>query len=203
MESKGSGRGWKLGMWTALDVTATLGSVGGAVAFILTQELMLVGLPVLLPLLALYASRQRESAAVEARPTRLPVPPSMSLPLCPFPLHCHPLRKEQHHSQVVHACMERSAKRRQAFDAWESFTQGALAEVRGAWQATGMRLESQGAAEAARVTAALEQLREDLAAALPAGKLRGMEGKLAALEGSVLSAGAGAPISCLPSSAQR
>lgn len=52
-------------LWTAVDLTATLGSVGGAIAFVLTQEAMLVGLPVVLPLLALYASRKREKAVLE------------------------------------------------------------------------------------------------------------------------------------------
>ena len=56
---------WKQGLWTAVDLTATLGSIGGAVAFVLTQEAMLVGLPVVLPLLALYASRKREKAILE------------------------------------------------------------------------------------------------------------------------------------------
>jgi hypothetical protein len=60
-----SGRNWMLGLWTALDVGATLGSIGGAVAFILTQEALLVSLPVVLPLFALYASRRRESMKVE------------------------------------------------------------------------------------------------------------------------------------------
>lgn len=59
------GKDWKQGLWTAVDLTATLGSVGGAVAFVLTQEAMLVGLPVVLPLLALYASRKREKAVLE------------------------------------------------------------------------------------------------------------------------------------------
>ena len=35
-------------------------------AFVLTQEALLVGGPVVLPLLALYASRQRERIASEA-----------------------------------------------------------------------------------------------------------------------------------------
>ena len=68
--------------------------------------------------------------------------------------------------------------------------QATLAEVQSAWQATSSALEAKGAAEAQQVTMALQQLRDDLAAQLPAGKLRGIEGKLAALEGSVLSAGA-------------
>lgn len=59
------GKDWKQGLWTAIDLTATLGSVGGAIAFVLTQEAMLVGLPVVLPLLALYASRKREKAVLE------------------------------------------------------------------------------------------------------------------------------------------
>lgn len=59
------GKDWRQGLWTAVDLTATLGSVGGAIAFVLTQEAMLVGLPVVLPLLALYASRKREKAVLE------------------------------------------------------------------------------------------------------------------------------------------
>ena len=59
------GRDWKQSLWTAVDLTATLGSVGGAIAFVLTQEAILVGLPVVLPLLALYASRKREKAVLE------------------------------------------------------------------------------------------------------------------------------------------
>ena len=59
------GRDWQQGLWTAVDLTATLGSVGGAIAFVLTQEAILVGLPVVLPLLALYASRKREKAVLE------------------------------------------------------------------------------------------------------------------------------------------
>lgn len=48
-----------------MDIGATLGSIGGAVAFILTQEALLVGLPVVLPLLALYASRRHEQLRLE------------------------------------------------------------------------------------------------------------------------------------------
>lgn len=59
------GKDWKQSLWTAVDLTASLGSVGGAIAFVLTQEAMLVGLPVVLPLLALYASRKREEIARE------------------------------------------------------------------------------------------------------------------------------------------
>ena len=66
-EPQDQGPNWKLLLWGTLDVTATLGSVGGAVAFILTQEAMLIGLPLVLPLLALYASRRRESLKVEVR----------------------------------------------------------------------------------------------------------------------------------------
>ena len=64
---EGSQPDWKLLLWSTLDVTATLGSIGGAVAFVLTQEAMLIGLPVILPLLALYASRRRESIKVQVQ----------------------------------------------------------------------------------------------------------------------------------------
>lgn len=49
-----------------MDTSAWLGTVGSAVAFILTQEAMLAAAPVVLPLLALYASRQRERLATAA-----------------------------------------------------------------------------------------------------------------------------------------
>ncbi len=51
--------GWRT-FWTAVDASAWLGTVGASVAFVLTQEAMLVAAPIALPLLALYASRQRE-----------------------------------------------------------------------------------------------------------------------------------------------
>lgn len=45
--------------WATVDTGAWLGTVGTAIAFVLTQEAMLVGGPIVLPLIALYASRQR------------------------------------------------------------------------------------------------------------------------------------------------
>lgn len=48
-------------IWSALDVVGWVGSVAGTAAFILTQELWLIALPVLLPLLALYASRKKQA----------------------------------------------------------------------------------------------------------------------------------------------
>lgn len=63
------GGGWRT-FWTAVDASAWLGTVGAAVAFVLTQEAVLAGAPVVLPLLALYASRQRERLAVEAEQQR-------------------------------------------------------------------------------------------------------------------------------------
>ena len=49
-----------------MDTSAWLGTVGTAVAFVLTQEAMLAAAPVVLPLIALYASRQRERLAAAA-----------------------------------------------------------------------------------------------------------------------------------------
>jgi hypothetical protein len=50
-------QGWRL-FWGAVDTTAWLGAVGAAAAFVITQEAMLVAAPLVLPLLALYASKQ-------------------------------------------------------------------------------------------------------------------------------------------------
>lgn len=54
-------------IWSALDVVGWVGSVAGTAAFILTQELWLVALPVLMPLLALYASRKKQAHLSEVR----------------------------------------------------------------------------------------------------------------------------------------
>ena len=55
-------------LWSMLDVTATLGSVCGAVACIILEEAWLMCLPVILPLIALYASRQRERVSLQVSP---------------------------------------------------------------------------------------------------------------------------------------
>ncbi|KAL3147608.1 hypothetical protein ABBQ38_014660 [Trebouxia sp. C0009 RCD-2024] len=56
----------QLGLWTAIDAAATLGSIAGALAFIITSEAVLAGIPVILPLVAWYAGRQKEGLQVEA-----------------------------------------------------------------------------------------------------------------------------------------
>lgn len=59
-------RKWLQRLWATVDVTATLGSVCGAVAFIILEEAWLMGLPVILPLIALFANRQREKVSLQA-----------------------------------------------------------------------------------------------------------------------------------------
>lgn len=59
------GNGWRT-FWSTIDAGAWLGTVGTAVAFLLTQEALLVTGPVLLPLIALYASRQRGKLDAQA-----------------------------------------------------------------------------------------------------------------------------------------
>lgn len=55
----------QLGLWTAIDAAATIGSIAGALAFITTSEAVLAGIPVILPLVAWYAGRQKEGLQVE------------------------------------------------------------------------------------------------------------------------------------------
>ena len=55
----------QLRLWTAVDATATIGSIAGALAFFVTSEALLAGIPVILPLLAWYADRRKESLQVE------------------------------------------------------------------------------------------------------------------------------------------
>ena len=69
--------------------------------------------------------------------------------------------------------------------------QAALQEVREAWQGTAQQLQQREAVQVQQVGQAVQQLREDLQRQLPSGKLKAIESKLAALEGSVLSAGLG------------
>lgn len=65
--SSADDRSTQRNLWAAVDVAGWLGSVAGAAAFVLTQEMWLVGLPVVLPLVALYASRRVESLAAQVR----------------------------------------------------------------------------------------------------------------------------------------
>jgi len=55
----------QLGLWTAIDAAATLGSIAGALAFIVTSEALLAGIPIVLPLVAWYAGRQKEHLQTE------------------------------------------------------------------------------------------------------------------------------------------
>ena len=50
--------GWRT-FWSLVDTSAWLGAVGTAVGFLITQEIALIGGPLVLPLIALYASRRR------------------------------------------------------------------------------------------------------------------------------------------------
>ena len=59
----------QLGLWTAIDAAATIGSIVGALAFIVTSEAILVGIPVVLPLVAWYAGRQKEGLQIEVSST--------------------------------------------------------------------------------------------------------------------------------------
>ena len=54
-------------LWDLLDIGASLGAVSAAIAFVFTAEAMLAGMPVVLPLVAMYASRQRQRLQAEVR----------------------------------------------------------------------------------------------------------------------------------------
>ena len=62
----------QLSLWTALDVGATIGSLGSALACILTAEAALAGVPIALLLVAWYAGRQKERLHVEVSNTAKP-----------------------------------------------------------------------------------------------------------------------------------
>lgn len=48
-----------LSFWSTIDATAWLGTVAAGVGLLVTQEAMLLALPLILPLVALYANRER------------------------------------------------------------------------------------------------------------------------------------------------
>ena len=52
-------------LWTVLDAMATLGSIAGAAALLTTTQTLFVGFPLILPLVAWYAGRQKERLKVE------------------------------------------------------------------------------------------------------------------------------------------
>ncbi|KAI8101396.1 hypothetical protein M9435_001502 [Picochlorum sp. BPE23] len=54
------GRGWKA-FWSTVDAGAWLGAVASAAAFVVTQEALLIAGPLVLPLIALYASKEKNS----------------------------------------------------------------------------------------------------------------------------------------------
>lgn len=54
--------------WGVVDMGAWLGALGTAVAFMLTQEALLVGGPLVLPLVAIFASRQQRRMDAEVSP---------------------------------------------------------------------------------------------------------------------------------------
>lgn len=55
----------QLELWTAVDAAATIGSIIGALAFFITSEAILASIPVILPLVAWYAGRQKEGLQVK------------------------------------------------------------------------------------------------------------------------------------------
>lgn len=60
----------QLGLWTAVDAAATVGSIVGALAFFITSEAVIASVPVILPLVAWYAGRQKEGLQVEVSTAR-------------------------------------------------------------------------------------------------------------------------------------
>ena len=54
------GAGWKA-FWSTVDAGAWLGAVASAAAFVVTQEALLIAGPLVLPLIALYASKEKSS----------------------------------------------------------------------------------------------------------------------------------------------
>ena len=55
----------QLELWTGIDAAATIGSIVGAIAFFVTSEAVLASIPVILPIVAWYAGRQKEGLQVK------------------------------------------------------------------------------------------------------------------------------------------
>lgn len=53
-----TGKGWR-SFWSAVDTGAWLGALGTAAAFVATQEALLIAGPLILPIIALYANKEK------------------------------------------------------------------------------------------------------------------------------------------------
>ena len=58
------GTGWKV-FWSTIDAGAWMGALSSAAAFVVTQEILFITGPLILPLLALYASNERNRIDVK------------------------------------------------------------------------------------------------------------------------------------------
>lgn len=67
--------------------------------------------------------------------------------------------------------------------------QAALQDLQKSWQLTSQHLSQQEAAKLQQMDRAMQSWRDDFQKQLPVGKLKAIENKLTALEGTVLSAG--------------
>lgn len=65
LEGDGSSVATWRAFWSVVSASTWLGTFGAAAAFVLTQEALLIGFPVTLPLIALFASRQVERIDVK------------------------------------------------------------------------------------------------------------------------------------------
>ena len=200
-------------LWDLLDIGASLGAVSAAIAFVFTAEVMLAGMPVVLPLVAMYASRQRQRLQAEVR-QRVVQGTGCRAP-------CHYIHRPPSFCdgfvvadaklllQYLHAVLSQPA----AGFWWCAQAACHILAGAGAHVATGHTFPacSQAAVQAAalqiqqaayqgqqeqqaqldQVAALLRDLQERLLVQqqLPARQFRSLEGKLGALEGSVLSAG--------------
>lgn len=64
------GTGWKV-FWSTIDVGAWMGALSSAAAFVVTQEILFITGPLILPLLALYASNERNRIDVKVSQAKM------------------------------------------------------------------------------------------------------------------------------------
>ena len=202
-------------LWDLLDIGASLGAVSAAIAFVFTAEVMLAGKPVVLPLVAMYASRQRQRLQAEVRQGLVQgtgcMAPCQYTFMTPFPMHWTCCGRLQG-ATALSACSTCPSPDRGGFlkVCTRSLLQFAVEEAhvatghsfpacsQAAVQAAALQIQQaafQGQqeqqAQLDQVAALLRELQERLLVQqqLPARQFRSLEGKLGALEGSVLSAG--------------
>ncbi|KAH7616100.1 hypothetical protein NADE_000934 [Nannochloris sp. 'desiccata'] len=180
--------------WATIDAGAWLGTVGSAVAFLLTQEALLVGGPILLPIIALYASKQRGRLDSQAAQAELQTQVAMALRQVAVLSEESAAEVAEEVAALVDEVRQGRASPEKAVRTVEAKLSSVEGTVRNIEEATKEALEDaavQRSKAIKEISAALVSLRRDVNADLrqatgdELSALGKVDGRLAALEGAI------------------